>query len=193
MTQTHTHVQGYSDRPGQAHLEKPLHGFIRCWLWCDGHSFEMPHVALIKITNKKHTTHPARHRMTVFIVVLGGFLFPWFSLTIQPLNGIEMSLKENTNFNWYWNIPGNKNEIILQIPLNFMDYHWGFYLCLTLASISGYCVCMCSLINYSSISCHVWKKATSRSFGGHPSQSDSPSRPQRSGLPVSQALDRSHW
>lgn len=42
-------------------------------LWCDGHSFEMPHVALIKITNKKHTTHPARHRMTVFIVVLGGF------------------------------------------------------------------------------------------------------------------------
>lgn len=60
--------------------------------------FEMPHVALIKITNKKHTTHPARHRMTVFIVVLGGFLFPWFSLTIQPLNGIEMSLKENTNF-----------------------------------------------------------------------------------------------
>lgn len=98
MTQTHTHVQGYSDRPGQAHLEKPLHGFIRCGLWCDGHSFEMPHVALIKITNKKHTTHPARHRMTVFIVVLGGFLFPWFSLTIQPLNGIEMSLKENTNF-----------------------------------------------------------------------------------------------
>lgn len=73
MTQTHTHVQGYSDRPGQAHLEKPLHGFIRCGLWCDGHSFEMPHVALIKITNKKHTTHPARHRMTVFIVVLGGF------------------------------------------------------------------------------------------------------------------------
>lgn len=68
----------------------------------------------------------------------------------------------------------------------------GFYLCLTLASISGYCVCMCSLMNYSSISCHVWKKATSRSFGGHPSQSDSPSRPQRSGLPVSQALDRSH-
>lgn len=74
MTQTHTHVQGYSDRPGQAHLEKPLHWFIRCGLWCDGHSFEMPHVALIKITNKKHTlTHPARHRMTVFIVVLGGF------------------------------------------------------------------------------------------------------------------------
>lgn len=73
MTQTHTHVQGYSDRPGQAHLEKPLHRFIRCGLWCDGHSFEMPHVALIKITNKKHTTHPARHRMTVFIVVLGGF------------------------------------------------------------------------------------------------------------------------
>lgn len=101
MTQTHTHVQGYSDRPGQAHLEKPLHGFIRCGLWCDRHSFEMPHVALIKITNKKYTTHPARHRMTVFIVVLGGFLFPWFSLTIQPLNGIEMSLKENTNFNWY--------------------------------------------------------------------------------------------
>lgn len=101
MTQTHTHVQGYSDRPGQAHLEKPLHGFIRCGLWCDGHSFEMPHVALIKITNKKGTTHPAQHRMTVFIVVLGGFLFPWFSLTIQPLNGIEMSLKENTNFNWY--------------------------------------------------------------------------------------------
>lgn len=193
MTQTHTHVQGYSDRPGQAHLEKPLHGFIRCWLWCDGHSFEMPHVALIKITNKKHTTHPARHRMTVFIVVLGGFLFPWFSLTIQPLNGIEMSLKENTNFNWYWNIPGNKNEIVLQIPLYFMGIIGGFYLCLTLASISGYCVCMCSLINYSSISCHVWKKATSRSFGGHPSQSDSPSRPQRSGLPVSQALDRSHW
>lgn len=56
MTQTHTHVQGYSDRPGQAHLEKPLHRFIRCGLWCDGHSFEMPHVALIKITNKKHTT-----------------------------------------------------------------------------------------------------------------------------------------
>lgn len=98
MTQTHTHVQGYSDRPGQAHLEKPLHRFIRCGLWCDGHSFEMPHVALIKITNKKGTTHPAQHRMTVFIVVLGGFLFPWFSLTIQPLNGIEMSLKENTNF-----------------------------------------------------------------------------------------------
>lgn len=73
MTQTQTHVQGYSDRPGQAHLEKPLHRFIRCGLWCDGHSFEMPHVALIKITNKKHTTHPARHRMTVFIVVLGGF------------------------------------------------------------------------------------------------------------------------
>lgn len=194
MTQTHTHVQGYSDRPGQAHLEKPLHRIIRCGLWCDGHSFEMPHVALIKITNKKHTTHPARHRMTVFIVVLGGF---FISLVFFDNTAIEWNWNVIKGklliFNWYWNIPGNKNEIVLQIPNILWVIIGGFYLCLTLASISGYCVCMCSLINYSSISCHVWKKATSRSFGGHPSQSDSPSCPQRSGLPVSQALDHSHW
>lgn len=84
-THTHTHVQGYSDRLGQAHLEKPNKGLSGVD-WCVGHSFEMPYVALIKITNIKYTTHPTWHGITVFIVVMGEFLFPWFSLTIQPLN-----------------------------------------------------------------------------------------------------------
>lgn len=86
ITHTHTHtfkvtLIGWGRLTWRSH-NKGLSGVD----WCVGHSFEMPYVALIKITNIKYTTHPTRHGITVFIVVMGEFLFPWFSLTIQPLN-----------------------------------------------------------------------------------------------------------
>lgn len=164
--------------------------------WCVGHSFEMPCVALIKITNEKiHNTPSVAWNYSLYCCNGRDFIsFFFFDNTAIELNWNDIKWN-HVFFNWYWNIPGNKNyEIRLQISwflyeLLFWGY-WMFCLCLTLASISGYCACMCSWY-YSSIFCHVWKKATSRSFGGWPSQSDSPSCPQRSGLPVSQALD--HW
>lgn len=93
-THTHTHMFkvtliGWGRLTWRSH-NKGLSGVD----WCVGHSFEMPYVALIKITNIKYTTHPTRHGITVFIVVMGEFLFPWFSLTIQPLNWTEMTLNE---------------------------------------------------------------------------------------------------
>lgn len=64
--------------------------------------------------------------MTVFIVVLGGF---FISLVFFDNTAIEWNWNVIKGklliFNWYWNIPGNKNEIVLQIPLYFMGYHWG--------------------------------------------------------------------
>lgn len=43
----------------------------------------------------------------------------------------------------------------------------GFYLCLILVLILGYCVCMCSLMNYLLIFCYVWKKLILALFGGY--------------------------
>lgn len=85
--------------------------------WCVGHSFEMPCVALIKITNEKiHNTPSVAWNYSLYCCNGRDFIsFFFFDNTAIELNWNDIKWN-HVFFNWYWNIPGNKNyEIRLQI------------------------------------------------------------------------------